>query len=351
MTWLTLRQHRVQLVGLLALAIVLALGIWLVAEYSVRSRAELGIDSCVPERTTIQTPSGPQIIALGNNCAELLAAWQARIGLLRYLFMTVYVVPALVASYVGGPLFATEFERGTHRLAWTQGISRLRWAALKLGIVLAVALVAGVILAAVGGPSRVLMGVGRQATGVRPFEAFDLEGLALVSYMIFGIAAAAFIGAWSRRLVAAMFVGLLVFGLARVAVHNLRPWYQAPVTVPYESLSRVYLVHPGDPTPPDQIPNDAWIVDLPAVDGEGRPVPREKVNELLSAYYRTPRASAPSLTNNDSTYLAEHGVYRRAGYQPADRYWTFQAIEAAIFTALAALFALLTLWRVRSRDA
>jgi hypothetical protein len=349
MTWLTLRQHRVQLVGLLALAIVLALGIWLVAEYSVRSRAELGIDSCVPERTTIQTPSGPQVIALGNNCAELLAAWQARIGLLRYLFMMVYVVPALVASYLGGPLFATEFERGTHRLAWTQGISRLRWAALKLGIVLAVALVATVILAAVGGPSRVLIGMGRQATGVRPFEGFDLEGPALVSYMVFGIAAAAFIGAWSRRILVGMFVGLLVFGIARVAVYTVRPWYQVPVTVPYESLSRAYLVHPGDPTPPDQIPNDAWIVDVPPVDPEGRQVPRERVDSLLSEYHRggVVWLGRP----NDAAYLAEHGVYRRAGYQPADRYWTFQAIEAALFTGLAALCVLLTLWRVRSRDA
>jgi MYXO-CTERM domain-containing protein len=38
-------------------------------------------------------------------------------------------------------------------------------------------------------------------------------------------------------------------------------------------------------------------------------------------------------------------------YQPADRFWTFQAIEAGIFTGLAALLALLTLWRVRRRDA
>jgi hypothetical protein len=167
--------------------------------------------------------------------------------------------------------------------------------------------------------------------------------------MVFGIAAAAFIGAWSRRILVGMFVGLLVFGIARVAVYTVRPWYQVPVTVPYESLSRAYLVHPGDPTPPDQIPNDAWIVDVPPVDPEGRQVPRERVDSLLSEYHRggVVWLGRP----NDAAYLAEHGVYRRAGYQPADRFWTFQAIEAAIFTALAALFALLTLWRVRSRDA
>ena len=69
------------------------------------------------------------------------------------------------------------------------------------------------------------------------------------------------------------------------------------------------------------------------------------MNSLLQEYFTAPR------TLSDTAFLLEHGVIRRWVYQPADRFWTFQAIEAAIFTGLAALFALLTLWRVRSRDA
>jgi hypothetical protein len=34
-------------------------------------------------------------------------------------------------------------------------------------------------------------------------------------------------------------------------------------------------------------------------------------------------------------------------YQPADRFWPFQHIEAGIFTALAVLLLLLAIWRVR----
>jgi hypothetical protein len=78
-------------------------------------------------------------------------------------------------------------------------------------------------------------------------------------------------------------------------------------------------------------------------------VSRDRVQALLSEFHRSPGAIFGR--QSDSAYLAEQGVFRRAGYQPADRYWTFQAIEAAIFTGLAALFALLTFWRVRSRDA
>jgi hypothetical protein len=337
MSWLTWRQNRVQIVGLIAVAILLTVGTWLIAEYAIRSRAELGVDTCVPETRTIGTPSGPQQVIVSSNCSDLIAQWQERIGLLRYFYFGIYLVPAMAASYIGGPLFALEFEKATHRLVWTQSISRLRWAGLKLGVILAVALIAAVILAAAIGPSRVLMGVGRSGTDVRPFEMFDLEGPAIASYMVFGIAAAAFVGAWSRRILAAMFVGLLVFGLARVAVHNLRPWYEAPVIVPFEMMN--------------QVPRDALFVDVPAVDPEGRPVNRERVTTLLSDYFRSPARFSPSATNNDSTYLAERGVFRRIGYQPADRFWTFQAIEAAIFTGLAALFVLLTLWRVRTRDA
>jgi hypothetical protein len=337
MTWLTWRQQRVQILGLLLFAVLLMVGVWAVAAYATQIRAELGIDTCVPESRTVVTPSGPLQVLDPSRCANLISDWQARLGIMRYLFFVLYAAPALAASYIGGPLFALEFERATHRLAWTQSISRLRWAGLRLGVILAVALIAGLILAAAIGPSRVLMGIGRSGVDVKPFETFDLEGPALASYMVFGIAVAAFIGAWSRRIVVAMFAGLLVFGVARVAVHNLRPWYETPLIVPFETMN--------------QIPRDALFVDVPAVDRGGNPVSREKVNDLLSEYFRSPARFNPSATNNDSTYLAERGVFRRVGYQPADRYWTFQAIEAAIFTALAALFALLTLWRVRTRDA
>ena len=36
---------------------------------------------------------------------------------------------------LGAPLAAREFETGTFRLAWTQGVTRTRWLAVKLGVV------------------------------------------------------------------------------------------------------------------------------------------------------------------------------------------------------------------------
>lgn len=330
MIWLTLRQHRVHIIVILAAAVLLAIALVVAADYAARVRAELGVDTCVPLPNT------------NINCANLTAEWQKRVMTLNYLFYSLYVLPGLVASYVGGPLFAVEFERGTHRLAWTQGISRVRWAAVKLGVVILVALVAGAVLAPFGSEQRVFFGTFGSA--VSRFETFEIEGLALVSYFVFGLAAGAFVGAWSRRIITGMFIGLLVFGAVRVGVHNLRPMYQEPVTAPFPGFqSFPFEQYTG-------LPPDAWRLGVMAFDPEGRPVPQERLNSLMQEYFRT-SGGVSTPTNNDTTFLRERGVIRQYAYQPADRFWTFQVIEAAIFGGLAAVFALLTLWRVRSRDA
>jgi hypothetical protein len=326
MTWLTLRQYRVHIIVLLAVAVLLAIGLVFAADYATRLRAELGVDTCIPLSNT------------NANCVNLGNQWRQQIGSLTYLFYALYVLPGLVASYVGGPLFAIEFERGTHRLAWTQSVSRVRWAAVKLGVVLLVAVAVGLVLAPFGRGQGAFLG----RSVVSPFETFEIEGLALVSYFAFGLVAGAFVGAWSRRVITGMFIGLLVFGLVRIGVHNLRPSFEEPLTAPFAQFTPLgSLLDAGPGVPPD-----AWILGVKGFDPDGRPVPDQRLNSLIQEYFSTPR-----LNQSDTTFLLEHGVIRRTAYQPAERFWKFQAIEAAIFTALAALFALLTLWRIRARDA
>src|SRR6266487_6585046 len=41
----------------------------------------------------------------------------------------------LVGLFWGAPLVAREIEHGTHRLVWTQGVSRQHWALVKFGLV------------------------------------------------------------------------------------------------------------------------------------------------------------------------------------------------------------------------
>ncbi len=46
-------------------------------------------------------------------------------------------------------------------------------------------------------------------------------------------------------------------------------------------------------------------------------------------------------------YLSSLGWRRVVSFQPADRFWTFQAIETGIFVALAAAVVALTIWALR----
>src|SRR3954453_14435397 len=45
----------------------------------------------------------------------------------------VIAIPGLIGIFWGAPLVARELESGTHRLAWTQSVSRRRWLAVNLG--------------------------------------------------------------------------------------------------------------------------------------------------------------------------------------------------------------------------
>jgi hypothetical protein len=55
--------------------------------------------------------------------------------LLELIGTVLVAVPALVGAFWGAPLISREFENGTHRLAWTQSVTRTRWLAIKLGLV------------------------------------------------------------------------------------------------------------------------------------------------------------------------------------------------------------------------
>ena len=48
---------------------------------------------------------------------------------LRLLGTALIGVPALVGGFWGAPLLAHELETGTHRLAWTQSVTRRHWLA------------------------------------------------------------------------------------------------------------------------------------------------------------------------------------------------------------------------------
>lgn len=128
-------------------------------------------------------------------------------------------------------------------------------------------------------------------------------------------------------------------------VFGLRPSYEPPLAVPFTE-AMVFPVYGMSTT---LVPPDAWTLRGDAIDDQGRRVSQDRVLELLDEYRR---AGCPAGARcSAASYLAERGVHQRILYQPADRYWRFQATEAAIFLVLAAVFASGTLALLRRRDA
>jgi hypothetical protein len=314
MVWLTYRQHRLELSGLLLGAAALAGTLLIVVQLALAVRSEVGLDQCGPGPFT------------EGRCIFALQEYSRRIAPFTGFLLSLFVFPALAAAFVGGPLLAREFERGTHRLAWTQGITREQWTLRKVGLVLAVAALAGLIIAAVGDEARGLM-TGR---GGSPFSAFDFTLPAIVVYMVFAIALGVAMGALIRRSVGAMFASLIGFVGVRAFVETqLRPHFQPPIA----SLNGA-------------APEDAWNLGIHYLSANGTDVPAGRVSDLIINFGGT---VAQQFRGNMNAYFAANDVFATQLYQPADRYWLFQSIETAIFLSLSLALVLFTIWLVRRR--
>jgi hypothetical protein len=116
--WLTWRQHRAQLLvtaGFLVLLGLLLAGSAIEAKLYVAEHAPPGCP-------------GPAVA-----CADLEVALGRRYDAVYSVFGWLpLVLPALVGAFWGAPLLGREYERGTHRLAWTQAVPVWRWLAVKL---------------------------------------------------------------------------------------------------------------------------------------------------------------------------------------------------------------------------
>jgi hypothetical protein len=89
---------------------------------------DLGLGACL--RSTPQT----ELVTADTGCLPLSEEFSGRFQSLGLVSLLLFL-PALVGLFWGAPLVARELEHGTHRLVWTQGVTRLRWATVKLGLV------------------------------------------------------------------------------------------------------------------------------------------------------------------------------------------------------------------------
>jgi hypothetical protein len=289
--------------------------------------------------------------------------------------VVVVCVPAIVGVFWGAPLVARELEAGTHRLVWNQSVSRTRWLATKL---LVTGVVAMVIVAALSlilgwwaGSIDDAVNAGQQDPGFlgRPRIAtpiFEARGLAPIGYTAFAFTLGVAAGTVVRRVVPAMAITLAVF----IAVQILFPGVvrqhlgatSTTSTITADNL--VGLLMHGDPStgpigPVQEVKialdaPGAWEIANETLDRDGK-----VRSELPSWFARCVPGKIgppgidppfpPEQSNACFKRAHDEGYRQRLTYMPASHYWTLQAIESAIFLALAGLLAAASFWWLRHR--
>jgi len=317
MSWLIWRQHRLAGVSALVMLVAVAIPLVITGLAMRGTYDQLGLAACIGHAD--------------GRCSDLLAQFSEQYrGWGQQWLPWLNFVPGLLGALVGAPLVARELEQRTHLLAWTQGVTRRRWLATKLAVLVLAIVILGVAF-------TVLISWWRwpldQLEGSFQPNSFDFEGLVPTAYTLFAFALGSFLGVLLRRTVPAMAVMIAAFFVIRYPLIEvlLRPHLQPALQLtlsPADFVKQNILAS-----------NGSWVLDSGLQNASGRHVSGDEINQLVRQAFES-GVSPP-------TWFQQHGYLRWMLYEPADRFWTFQAVEAAIFVALAILAMVVTLNLVR----
>ena len=259
-------------------------------------------------------------------------------------------VPGLIGMFWGAPLAAREFETGTFRLAWTQGITRVRWLAAKLGI-------AGVAAIAAGELFTLMVAwwsspIHRANPGYTEFTSGSFHtGVAPTGYAAFAFALGVTAGLLIRHTLPAMAVTLAIFAAVIITFPiwvrpHLIPPVQATSTLTLASIANMPGVGAFDGhlslTPGSAAaPPGAWVISSsPLTTPDGRAPGSEPAGPCAAP----PSPAAAQACNG---YIESLHLRQTVTYQPASRYWVIQLVETAIYLALALALAGFCFWWIR----
>jgi hypothetical protein len=330
MAWVTWRQHRFALGGVVVFLGVLSVLIWR-AGLQLHSAYTTAVAACTQANSL--TCPGDQIAFNGTN------------GFLANGFI-LQVVPVLIGAFVGAPLLARELETGTFRYAWTQGFGRWRWTLAKLvPLAVAVALAAGLFSLLLNWYYQPYFVAGNQNLNLEftsPFfpGLFDLRGVGLAAWTLVAFAIGTLAGVLIRRVVPAIAATLAAYtGLAFAAGGFLRMHYLPPLVTSNPNVPAFAAVISQWWTKNGTFAFAGWPSDA-----------------LLNQYCNTP-AVGNSITGGKPKALTlvqclnQHGYTQWTSYQPDSRFWAFQWLEGGWLLVLSALLIAASVWLIRRRAA
>ncbi len=326
MTWLVWRQHRLEALAAAAVAAVLAVVVTPTALHLYQVTALLRQGGCLG--------GSP-----GASCGTAMDAFNATSHTLQGIVPLLNILPGLAGAFIGAPLLSREYEDGTWRLAWSQGVTRLAWLRGQMLGALAVTALSAALFTAV---LTWWLSPVNYVNGRFTNNGFDFTGIVPAAWALLAFAIGVLAGTALRRVVPAMAVTLAGYAVIRFPVeYLLRPRYLPPV----EKWGLPFAEGSG-------IARNDWELGLGPVAPGGHAM---LTGAQFDQVEHTAQASINRATASQATYVAElnhwltaHGYTQVATYQPADRFWTFQGIEAAICLLLA-LAALAVAYRLVSR--
>jgi hypothetical protein len=344
MIWLTWRQFRAQAAAVAAVAVAFAL---------------------------VLAATGPRLADLAITYRDVFDHLTRTDRNLFYAgIVVVAVAPVIIGVFWGAPMVARELETGTHRLAWTQSVTRSRWLATKLGLTtLAAAAAVGLLTFAVTWWSQPLDGALSSTRGNLPARltpvSFAMRGVVPVGYAVFAVVLGATLGAVLRRSLPAMAVTLAVVIFVQIAVPtwiraHLAPTAEQTVTFDRERLDGISIGDTGPGSPLRMTVNTGgvgnWVLSNQTVDANGRAT-------TLPSWFADclPPPPAPGTTEGpvkvrgpdtmDACFqrLNAEGYRQHVVYQPAKHFWPLQWAELALYLALSGLLTGFCFWWTRRR--
>jgi hypothetical protein len=325
MLWLTWRQHRVELLVATVLLTLAALPLIITGTAMHEQYHADGIAGCVAD------PAGR------GGCAQLIEQFVNQYDKWGNWLLWGAFLPALAGTFVGAPLLAREFEHGTWRLAFSQSVSRTRWLLTKLALVGTGTVVLAAAFATLLSWWRAPLdeiGGRLRATG------FLIAVPSLTAATLFAFAAGVLAGALLRRTIVAMAATLAAFLTIRLPLEEYaRPYYRTPL---------VRITDPQLEAEAGRLPETDWVVQNGWVDHTGHELSDGEEAAIIRQVYGGSETVYSSDARAES-FMIDHGLRHYTQYHPDSSFWTFQAIEAAVFGGLAAVLLAAAVWIVRRR--
>ena len=326
MTWITWRRYRVRMIAM-ALYVVALVVLMILTQHAFENAAVI----CA--RVHVDINQGFRCDAAAG--AESNAS---------YVQTTIALLPLFIGLVFGTPMVASELERKTNRLAWTQGITRTRWL-LGTWLTLAVPTVVVMSLFALvvqWWATHVVSSISSGGGLIQPAQML-ISGVAPIALTLLLLTFGMFIGIVVRRFFSPYATSVVAFLVVMgIMSTEVLPSLAPKVVVPTSSYGTIELSNSLRAQPWFIRSSYRWI--------PGYHVGHHALTVNAAVRYCSIVANwaqYDSIGKGLDGCLAPHGLQSIGLYQPASRYWLLQWREAGVYVELTGVLLGLSIWAIR----